>query len=65
MQGRLISRYRSDAWDEGNSLTRFHEAIYECGTCSGSGQVEDEESEEPRLIECPECEGAGELVCYE
>ena len=65
MQGRLISRYRSDAWDSGNSMTRFHEALYECGTCNGSGQVEDEESEEGHFIECPECEGDGTLIYYE
>lgn len=65
MLGQLLKRYRSDAWDGGNCLTRFYEAVYECGKCNGSGQVEDEEGEDPRLIECPECEGTGELVCYE
>ncbi len=65
MLGELIKRYRSDAWDSGNSLTRFYEAEYVCGTCNGSGQVEDEESEDGRLVECPECEGAGILVVYE
>jgi DNA-directed RNA polymerase subunit RPC12/RpoP len=65
MVGRLISRYRSDAWDSGNSLTRYYEAIYECGYCGGTGKVDDEESETERLIECPECGGCGEVVIYE
>lgn len=66
MQGRLIKRYRSDAWDSGNSMTMFFEALYECGCCNGNGQIEDDEGlSEDGLIECPECEGTGELVYYE
>lgn len=65
MRGELIRRYRSDAWDAGNAMTMFHEAVYVCGHCGGSGQVEDEESDFDRLIECPECDGTGQVVYYE
>jgi hypothetical protein len=65
MAGRLIRRYRSDAWDAGNSFTHFYEAVYECGVCSGSGRVQDEEGEPAGLIECPECGGCGEVVICE
>ena len=61
--GRLISRHRSDTWDNGNFLTRFYEAIYECDFCQGTGEVFDEE--EGIMKTCQECEGHGQITCYE
>lgn len=59
----MCRRYRSDAWDSGNSLTWFYEEIETCPECGGKGIVEDEE-EKPCPEPCPECRGEGVVVRY-
>ena len=52
-----MTRIKSDTWDSGNSMTRFHEIVKECETCNGKGIIDDEE--------CNECDGEGRVVFYE
>lgn len=58
-----MKTYKSDAWDEGNRLTRFHEIMRKCENCSGTGEVFDDD--EGKAIECSECCGYGKLMYYE
>ena len=50
----FMTRIKSDTWDSGNSMTRFHEVIEKCENCNGEGIINGEE--------CPECNGEGEII---
>lgn len=49
-------RYRSDAWDSGNSLTCFYEEVIRCPECGGEGSSDGEI--------CDACGGEGEVTVY-
>jgi len=59
----ILKVYKSDAWDEGNHLTQFYEIHETCPKCNGEGWVYD--CEEDDWVECPVCDGRGEIVYYE
>ena len=56
-----MTRIKSDTWDSGNSMTRFHEVIRICETCNGEGKLYSDED----YIRCETCDGEGAVVFYE
>jgi hypothetical protein len=37
--GTLIKEYKADCWNSGNHMTQFHEELYRCNMCHGTGWV--------------------------
>jgi len=57
-----MTRIKSDTWDSGNRLTRFHEVVKVCEVCEGKGYLMSPDEGNDEYVTCSECDGKGEIV---